>query len=211
MCPQLDLAWPGGKMNLDRNVFFRQQYDKMTLKEIREFNLERNKHFFELIDEKVNRKVVSSTVEMFQKICQTKDVVVDFGCGNTYFSSIIRNVLNPNIIIGIDIIDLNDYCSNVFSNVDQFIKTDGATLEVSSESVDGIFAFYVFHFNVSAKMIQELIRVLKTGGCIAWNCFNNKGEDRLKEFENYGLTLKSKASITVNNISDRIIVIQKGE
>ena len=208
---QINLLDLGGNLNLDRDLFFNQQYHRMTLKETREFNLERNKHFFELIDEKVNHKVVTSGVDMFQSICQTKEVIVDFGCGNTYFSSTIRNALNPKTIIGIDIIDLNDYCSNVFGNVDQFVKTDGATLEVPSESVDGIFAFYVFHFNISVKMIQELIRVLKTGGCIAWNCFNTKGEDWLEEFQHYGLILKSKASFTVNNIPDSIIVVQKGE
>jgi ubiquinone/menaquinone biosynthesis C-methylase UbiE len=94
--------------------------------------------------------------------------ILDFGCGDGRYAFKFSE-LGAKSVLGIDIspgmIELaNQKLSANHKNI-QFIESDGAQLDLVDDSVDIVFANFVFHhFLDSLKPISEIHRVLRKDG-----------------------------------------------
>lgn len=83
--------------------------------------------------------------------------VLDFGCGDLSFATVLRREMPTLVIAGIDVVDISVKPKNV-----KFIIYDGKRLPFVADTFDTVIAIYVFHHCKGADWaFKECLRVAK--------------------------------------------------
>lgn len=160
-----------------------------------------------IIDYEYSHKVSSYLLSKIDE----KDTLIDFGCGGGFLIDVLlKENKSINKYIGLDAAkeslniakEKNKNIKNFGVSFNYFDKDNKINLE--SNSVDSIISCFVMHFPISNNQIEELYRVLKSGGCFIYNDFNyQKSErttlNRINQLKKVGFKIKESEKYFYQN------------
>jgi len=116
-----------------------------------------------------NRQRINKTISLLRKITKTgvEKKILDLGCGQGHFTSIIKNELVDCDVIGLDY-SLNAIISACqhYKNI-EFIIADANNLPFNDEYFDIIILNNIYeHFADPVRVLQNIRKVLKKNGSI---------------------------------------------
>jgi SAM-dependent methyltransferase len=160
-------------------VYLPVEQDKLTQKQIIDLSNIRDKYFDSLID----KKIINQNYSLFWHLIKLytrkfrKVNILDFGAGSGGLPSFLRK--RRFRFYGID---LNKKYSGNKDYQEYQIISNKLEFQFPNSFFDIVVGCYVFHYNVPAKNLEEIYRVLKKGGFLIFNLYSSSREHKEKLF-----------------------------
>lgn len=105
----------------------------------------------------IKKRNASWKVKFLNGLLFDKEKILDFGCGDLTFASMIKKQYPNSQVTGVDVITIKKIPQNV-----SFICYNGDKMPFATNAFDTVISFYVFHHCKDAKIsLNECLRVAK--------------------------------------------------
>jgi len=131
----------------------------------------------------------SYVVDFIQSL-NSQSILIDLGCGNGKYIDTRRDI---KYIAMDNCLNLLNCAKNIHKNENHVIYLEGSikTISILNNYIDNFICIAVFHHIFEEieryKCVEEMIRILKVGGCgmiTVWS--NNQDEKRFKKWKPFG-------------------------
>jgi len=171
---------------------------KLSTPYVKELNTLREK-YLSTIDKEYNNYIINNSIDYLLKSNLKIQNILDFGCGNGYAGSLIKNSFKDISLYGYDIRKpikkkfLNHYSEVKFKDIN-------SSLPYPDNFFDVILSFFVFQFFIPDNQLEELKRLIKPNGILYFNLIKSADFTILKRIEDIGFTILNKEElVTINN------------
>jgi SAM-dependent methyltransferase len=158
---------------------------KLSTDFVIELNNIRDKYCNKVVDIPYNELIYKQTTHSVAKLLNVPSQILDFGCGKGSAFSWIDSVFPVAKVYGFDIRDIKP-SKNYF-------KTNTGSINQRFPYPDNffsvVFAFFVFHFFISDTQIEELRRIIKGDGFLAFNLINSSDFSIIDRLQRAGFSM----------------------
>lgn len=130
----------------------------------------------EVIDYSYTKELISTLLGKLNDL--PIDNIIDFGCGGGILSEVIEASKYRDKIKKVTSVDISNfavtYARNKYKELDgikheAFVFDGAEPLDTASGSIDAVFSSFVMHFTIYENQLEEIYRVLKSGGSFVYN------------------------------------------
>lgn len=178
---------------------------QLPIELVKKLNDKRDEFFATIADNEYNREVYRSLTARAKKEVVSPGTILDFGCGLGHAGKHIRSTFPDSKLIGVDI-----RSAHLNENYNKIIQINpDESMPFPDDFFDLCFSFFVFHFPIYEKQLQELSRVICEGGLIAFNMINSTDISIIDRIDSIGFDVIDSIEIETKQNFGRAVFFQK--
>jgi predicted TPR repeat methyltransferase len=172
---------------------------------VRQLNDQRDALYESIADDEYNQEVYRVLTDAARAHKPTAGALLDFGCGAGEAGKVLRSQFPDAKIFGVDI-----RAAKTNKNYDKMLRIEpNEDLPFADDFFDLCFSFFVFHFPVYEKQVQEIARVMSEGSVLAFNMINSTDISIIERLDSAGFDVLDSMDIETRRNFGRGILFQK--